>query len=316
MKKFVPILLVFSLLVLVAARTVSAQEKFALKQRFPEGKYEMNIGTDMKMNMEIQGKKTPTTQKQNQYWEIVAGATEADGTQKIVMEVKRFAMQQKVAGMDMKYDSDDPKTANSPLKSVGIMVGLKMTVINDKDGKPQSVEGWDEFMEKMIAEGDPGQKMVFESLKDQFKPEMFTKNMTAGQDIMPKDPVAVDDNWKATSSMELPMVGSMEMKTDNTLKSIKTEDGKKIAEIFSKSEVSTAEGKEMEMGPAKMTLNNVDIKTDSTIKMEVETGLIFSNVAEMTMSMEMAVSGGPNAMPAMKMSGTGTTTVTVARKTE
>lgn len=316
MKKFVLALFVFSLFVLVVDQTASAQDKFTLKQRFPEGKYEMKTETDMKMNMEVQGKKTPTIQKQNQYWEIVAGAIEADGTQKIVMEVKRFAMQQKIAGMDMKYDSDDPKTANSPLKGMGIMVGLKMTVTNDKDGKPQSVEGWDEFMDKMIAESDPGQKMILESMKDQFKPEMFTKNMAAGQDVMPKDPVAVGDNWKATGSMEIPMIGDMEMKTDNTLKSVKTEDGKKIAEVFSKSEVSTAEGKEMEMGPIKMVLNNVDIKTDSTIRMEVETGLVFSNAAEMTMSMEMVVSGGADTKPTMKMSGTGTTTVTVTPKTE
>lgn len=291
---------------------VSAQEKYILKVGYPEGKYEMKTETDMNMTTEMAGQKMPMTQKQTQYMEIDAGPIASDGTQKVSMEIKRVTMQQKAGPMDMKYDSDDPDASKSPLKSMGIMVGLKLVMTYGKDGKVANVEGWDEFM-KRLEETPDMPKAVIDMMKDQLKPESFTKNMSAAWDIMPKAPIAVGEQWKSDSEIEIPMFGKVKNDMDNTLKNVETVDGAKIAEISSQAKVMSEEPKEMDMGPAKMSFKNMNIEMDTTYKINIDTGLMTSSTGNMKMDMEMAIEGAPEGTQMPKISGTGITTVTVKK---
>lgn len=76
--------------------------------------------------------------------------------------------------------------------------------------------------------------------------------------------------------------------------------------------MDSTEPKEIEMGPAKMTYKNVSMENESTLLMEVETGLVVSNVSDMTMSMDMETQVGDQTME-QKITGTGKTTVTITR---
>lgn len=304
----VPVL--FFALVFISGRSGGEETKYTLKSRFPEGTYDIKIVSDMDMLTTVGDQFMPMKQVQTQTMKIVAGPIEANGLQKVVMEFKRVAIDQKMMEMEMKYDSDDEKTAASPLAAMGIMVGLKLTMYYDKDGKIQKTEGWDEFMQALLDNAKPDQKQVFEMMKEQMTPETLTKNIAAGQDSLPDKPVVVGENWKKESSMEIPMLGTMSLETDNTLQGVEEVDGKKVAEIVTKTEARTAEAKEIEMGPVKMAFKNISIQSDTTLKLDVDAELIFSSVAKMKLSMEMDLAGlGEAAAP--KISGTGTTTTSV-----
>lgn len=291
---------------------VSAQEKYTLKVGYPEGKYEMKTETDMDMTTEIAGQKMPATQKQTQYMEINAGPINPDGTQKVGMEFKRTVMRQKAGPIDMTYDSDDPDSAKSPQKMMGIMVGVKLVMTYDKDGKIVNVEGWDEFIKRLETTPDMP-KATVDMMKNQLRPESLAKNMSAAWDIMPKAPIAVGEQWKAVSDLEIPMIGKVKNEMDNTLNTVESVDGVKVAEISSQAKVVSDEPKDMDLGPAKMSFKNINIEMDTIYKINVETGLMMSSIGKMKMDMEMSIEGVPEGSQMPKISGTGTTTVTIKK---
>lgn len=309
MKKIV--LSVFVLCFFVAVASLSAQEKYTLKNQYPEGRYQMVVESDMDMVMEMSGQKMPTKQLMTQYQTLIAEKKQADGTQKVSMETTRILMNQKMMGMDMKFDSDDKDADKSPLKAVSVMVGLKITMIFDKDGKITKVDGIDEFTEKLS--NDPNYpKQVLELMKKQVNNETMTKMFNAQREAMPTKPVAVGDTWQSAGSADIPMVGKADTKLDNSLEEVKEVDGKKIAVIRSEAKIESEEKQEMDMGIAKMDLTKMKTNTISTMEMELETGLVARTVADLEMEMDAQMNAGDQKME-MKMTGKGKTTTTVTR---
>ncbi|MCL2742846.1 MAG: DUF6263 family protein [Planctomycetaceae bacterium] len=290
--------------------SASAQEKYTLKVQFPAGKYQNVIESDMDMSIGMAGQaaKMPMKQKQTQYMSLDVSPKVENGTQKIVMETTRIAMETKSAMMNMKYDSADPESAASPMKAAGAMVGMKL-VLTFKDGKVAKVEGIEEFFEK-LANNPDYPKQTAEMLKKQFSNQAMTKNFDAQHEAMPSKPVAVGEEWKTESTTEIPMLGKVKAVLNNTLKEVKEENGKKIAVIISKASMKSTEPNEVETGGGKMTFTKVDIDTATTITLELETGLVPSTVADIKMEMEMKLEAAGQTMQ-QQMTGTGTTTSTL-----
>ena len=311
MKKVVVLFLLFAF---TASGLRAEEKKFTLKNRYPQGKYDMVMNMDMDMTIEMAGRKMPMKQKMGQYMDIDAGMLESDGSQKIVMEITRVVMEQKISLANLKYDSADEMTHNSPLKAVGAMLGLRLTLTFDGDGKIVKVEGLDEFWDNLAKNPDYPLQAA-EMLKKQMTSESMTKNFDSHRETMPPGPVAVGENWKSTGTAEMPMIGKLETELDNTLKVVKLVDGVECAEIVSKIKMDTKEPGEIEMGSAKTEYKNVSMENESTMLMEVETGLVISNVSDMKMEMEMETEVGDRTIE-QKMAGTGRTTVTITRGKE
>lgn len=293
--------------------SVSAQDKFELKLRYPEGKYEMTTENVTDMTTDMGGRAIPMNQSQTQYAEIIAGPVAADGSQQVSMEIKRVVSEQKgSAGMSMKFDSDKPDSSNPQAKAMGFIVGMKLTLTYDKDGKAVKVDGWDEFI-ATLEKSTEMPKEVVDMLKGTLSAETFTKNINAAQDVLPKKPVEVGANWKSESELEIPMIGNLKNELDNKLLSVETVNGVKLAAINSKAKIDAKEGTEVKMGPMTMQFKNMDIETDTTYKLDIASGLLQSSVGDLKMSMEMDVPGLPAEMQAPKMSGTGKVTVTVKK---
>ena len=290
--------------------SASAQEKYTLKVQFPAGKYQNVIESDMDMTIGMPGQtaKMPMKQKHTQYMTLDAAPKAKDGTQKIVMENTRIAMETKSAFANMKFDSDNPDDAASPIKAAGAMVGMKMTM-TFKDGKVVKVEGIEEFFEKLTNNPDYP-KQTADMLKKQFSNEAMTKNFDAQHEAMPSKPVAVGEEWKTETTTEIPVLGKVNAVLNNTLKEVKDENGKKVAVIISKADMKSTEPKDVDTGPAKMTFTKVDIDTTTTFTLELETGLVQSTVADIKMEMEMNLEAAGQTMQ-QQMSGTGTTTSTL-----
>ena len=309
MKKIIILLLLF--FVFVASGIQAEEKKFTLKNQYPQGTYEMVMNMDMDMIIEMMGQKMPMKQKMGQYCDIDAGPVDGDGFQKVVMKVTRIVMEQKVSLANLKYDSADEATHNSPLKAMGVMLGLRLTMTFDRDGKIVKVEGLDEFWNELAKNPDyPPQ--AAELLKKQMTNESMTKNFDSHREAMPSGPVAVGDRWKSTGSAEMPMIGKLETELDNTLRIVKLVEGVECAEIVSKIKMDTKEPGEIEMGQAKMEYKNVSMENESTMLMEIGTGLVISHVSDMKMEMEMETQVGDRTME-QKMTGTGKTTMTITR---
>ena len=308
-------LFALSFLVLVAAQPLTAQEKFTLKSAYPPGKYEMVMTTEMDMTQEMSSSaRMPMQQTQKQYLTIDASERSADGTQKVVMEFTRIAMETKASMLNMKYDSADPNAANSPMKMMGVMVGLKLTMWYDKDNNVTKMEGMTEFIDKLMKDPDYPRQAA-EMLKGQMTDESMVKSIDFAKEMMPKVPVAVGETWKTEGTSELPMLGKTKTNLENTLMEVKTENGRKVAVIVSKSTISSEEPKEMSVQPGMaMTITKMDVNGEITAVVDIESGLGISSITDMEMAIEMSMEVGDRTM-AQKFSGKGKTTVTVTPKT-
>jgi hypothetical protein len=302
-------------LALVASSSVTAQEKYTLKNAYPPGQYEMVLNTEMDIVSRMSDKaKMPMKQKQTQYIAIDAAERSADGTQKVVMEITRMVMEQKMSVVNMKYDTADTTAKDSPLKMLGVIVGLKLTILYDKDNVPIKFEGFKEFLEKLSADPDYPQSAL-EVLKG-MSDESMSKLLDAARDFMPKTPVAVGETWKTESTTEMPVFGKAKMDLTNTLKEVKVENGKKIAVVLSKAVIRTDEANEMTNMPnISMTFTKMDTSSETTALVEIESGLMVKSTAEMEMEMEMKMGLGDREIT-QQISGKGTTTVTVTPKEE
>ncbi|GHT36264.1 hypothetical protein FACS189427_07550 [Planctomycetales bacterium] len=315
MKKIIPFLCFC--VVSVFCLAVSAQDekntKYTLKVQYPAGKYQNVIDSDMDMTIGMSGQtaKMPMKQKQTQYMTLDVTPKTEDGTQTLTMETTRIATEVKSPFANMKFDSADPDAANGPMKAAGVAVGLK-AVMTCKDGKIIKVEGIEEFFEKLAANPDYP-KQTAEMLKKQFNNESLTKNFDIQQKAMPSSqPVAVGEQWKTDGTAEIPMLGKVKTVLNNTLKEVKEENGKKIAVIISKTNIKSAEPKELEAGNGvKTTFTKFSIDTTTTFNLEIESGLVLSSDADIVLEMESKIEAAGKTIE-QQLSGTGKSTVTIA----
>ena len=316
--------IILTLSFILLATTLSAQEKYTLKNRFPEGTYTLTQTTsmDMTINMEAEegfSQKMPMKQHQTQEIKIVAGPTEADGTQKVSMEIVRMAVEAETMGVTMKYDSadDSQQNAESPMSMVGFVVGLKLTMTYDKDGKVTKVEGLDEFWEKAAKDAPLAMRAMIKELKKSMNSETYTKMLDVNKEDMPPKSVAVGESWQVEAEAELPIIGKMHVQKTNTLESVETVDGVEIATIRSVGTLTAADGQTIKIGPGEVTIKEMNIDVDTVGKMEVKTGVPVSTESKIkqTMTAETVGTGdfGSKNMK-MTMENAAETRVTITRE--
>jgi hypothetical protein len=284
-----------------------AQEKYTLKNRFPQGKYEMRLETDMDTTVKIGDQTIPNHFIQTQYQEIVAGPIAPDGSQQVTMEIKRVVIKNMIGGRKIEFDSADEKASLSPFKMFGIMVGFKATMTTDRDGKVMKFEGLDEFWEKR-AQTFP--KRMLEMQKKQFSDKSLTKMFGIMHEAMPQQSVAVGEQWKSEGISEVPIIGKVKMKQTNTLKEIQLVDETELAVIVSQSRIKSDTPQEVEIAAIKTTLKSMDIDSESIAQMEIKTGLMVSSVTQIKMNIE-AETTINNQTTQQNMTGEGKTSIIV-----
>lgn len=292
-----------------------AQEKHQLRVGFPEGNFIMTQESTMKTTTEVMGQKIPSGQKSAFTFSVVASAKDTEGQQTVKIELKRIQMQQKAMQFELKFDSNDEKDEVPAMaKPFRAMLGMKLTIKMDKDGKPVSVEGFDEFFENMIKEMPEATRPMLQGMKEQLGGNSFIKSFSQATDLMPKEPVAVGDAWKTETTAPVPMIGDVKMQTENKFLAIETIDNVQLAVIESISKMGSTEGKEVQMGPMKMTVKEISVETKSKLKIELASGLNVENVANIVMAAAISGGGGENQPPIeLKIQGEGQTTVRTER---
>ncbi len=133
-KSFIKIIAIAIILPLLSG-SLTAQKKIELKYKLKAGdKYSYITKLDQDINFESNGQEVSLNQLMNFYITMNIEKGENTGDYKIVSTIDRIAMEQKIFGMELKYDSDDSSTFSS---GMGKQIGDEM---NKLIGKSYSVE--------------------------------------------------------------------------------------------------------------------------------------------------------------------------------
>ncbi|MGL6225291.1 MAG: DUF6263 family protein [Thermoguttaceae bacterium] len=288
MKKLILPVFVLFVLALTVAQVRSEEKKYELKQGFPAGKYlmKMLMNSDMLMDAGVQA--MPMQQEQTYEYAITAGEKSADGTQKVEMELTRLVMKMRAMGQEMEFDSQNQSAdaANNPaFAMLRFLVGLKLTLTYDAEGKVTQFEGMDAFWDKVLETAPVEARGTIEQMKESMKPEALMGGLSQMQEqAMPKKPVTKGETWKNTLDLTIPMLGELKGEIDNTLKSVEDKEGVEVGTIEGKLVMDSAEGQKVNMGPVQMQFKDLKMVQESVTHIELATGLMTS--ATMTMEMK------------------------------
>ena len=282
MKKLALYSFTFLSLLLVASPSLTAQEKYTLKNGYPSGYAPGKYEKVMECSIDgIVAGSVPLKNSQARYITIEAAEKNADGTQKITTKFTREVVKGTMPPAN--YDSGHHDADNNtPIKQpagivhgVGsIIVGLKITTLYDKEGKPIKSEGGDEFFKKLAAVA-PGAIDVKTMMMDE-SGQIAADSSLRSNSIplkMPNAPVAVGETWKNEGMMDNMSMGRVKVNVENTLKEVTTENGRKIAIITSKVAHHSDEPMPLPSVPD-FIITKVDIRADSTATVDLESGLI------------------------------------------
>jgi len=270
-------LLAFLFLVLVAGQSLTAQEKYTLKNGYAPGKYEKV----MEINLDgIAGGSVPLKDTHIRYLTIDASENNADGTQKIVAKFTRETLKSTkpiVRNYDSGYHDADNNTPIKQPPGAVIIVGLKITTLYDQDGNPIKSEGADEFFQKLMAVSNTQEADMF--VKTLMTDE--SGQITADRSLrfngirlkMPNVPVAVGETWKTEVMMDNMSMGKVKVNVENTLTEIKTENGRKIAVISMKVAHHSDEPMTI-VASIGYTITQVVIRADAIATVDIESGLV------------------------------------------
>ncbi|MDO4551426.1 MAG: DUF6263 family protein [Planctomycetia bacterium] len=299
MKRFIAavIVCIFSLEFLVSA--VFATEKYSLKMRFPEGKYTLQVESKVSVKM-LHGEaehQNVNGSKQIETIKVNAGSVDAEGNQKVIMNLSRIQLEADSVLGKMKYDSDRPSDIPSeipgdmgiPFKMMGKTVGLELEILFDKDGNISKIEGLEKFIEKQSKDISEQEKIMLKEILDE---SAFVKSVAFDKEVLPKKSVSVGESWENTDNLELPVLGNTAIQITNTLKSVEKENDMDTATIHSHMQTNLEDLQEMDTGMIKMMLSDVEIKSDTTTKVEVETGLVTFITSKMEQKMKMDLGEG------------------------
>jgi hypothetical protein len=231
----------FALLVCVAQVCVArAQEPQRHELRFTYAKDAVTwhrMSSDMAMQMDMGGQKIDMQVSIEMTMHTKVVELLADGSAKVERTVKRLQtkLENPMMGEHV-YDSDVKDADAGQMADMAVLVGVKMTMQMDRRGKVKSLKFPPELEDKLSGQ------MNVEDLEGMFSKESI---------VLPEQPVAIGETWKAENSM--PLGGGMgEVKMFQENKLISYENG--VAIIDQK--VSFGEAQEMQSpkgGPMKIT---------------------------------------------------------------
>lgn len=157
-----------------------------------------------------------------------------DGGTRTVLIYDRAARKVEAPMMgEVEFDTDDPENEEAAPQLGTIlkpMIDMAITMEQDKDGNVVSFSGLDAINKKISEIAIAS--MHWEHMKEEFTNKQGKETWgTMSLLIYPNKEVKVGDEWKASSSMERPMVGTIVTDYQYKVDRIGVENGRKIVSI-------------------------------------------------------------------------------------
>ncbi|MFP4687326.1 MAG: DUF6263 family protein, partial [bacterium] len=238
--------------------------------------YEMNMEMEMKQNM--MGKSMTTHQDQVVGFNQRILGVDEDGTINQETEFTRMGMEMRIEGPEgnemfsSHYDSDDPDDSDREFENLGEIVGVKTTMRVSPRGEILEISGWDEAMNKMMADVPDEMR---KQMEDMFGEKAMMGWMSEINASYHDEPVNVGDTWTAENELKSPF--PMDLKTEMKLAKI----NRGSYEIHYQAEVSPPAdgGAVLDFGPMPMTIE-LSGTAEGKIFLDRETHMLISMESE------------------------------------
>ena len=197
------VFLLFSFAVISSCKNSGSSGSTVLKFNLEKGKrynYDITWDTDQK----VMDRNDKINLQGNFSFEVISD----DGKIKTLKgEYRKFRLFMKIMDLEMDIDTDKPAAAASENESMeGVMQrlfskikGSSFTMKVDEKGNVQSVDGFDEIINGMIASAGLNEEMELQmraSLKDQFSEPELKNQLAPLFVIFPDQVIKVGDNWQ------------------------------------------------------------------------------------------------------------------------
>ena len=113
--------------------------------------------------------------------------------------------------------------------------------------------------------------------------------MEKTQDMFPARAVKPRDEWQATVSANVPIVGKLRIKYDLELEDVEQTPSGKIAIINFKGKVDSAGGGTIAMGPVSVRIKSMDMDQEGVMRFNIDTGMMVSQKIEQDGTIEMSM---------------------------
>lgn len=163
---------------------------------FPEGKYEMKVLVETDIDSALGEDSTKTTENQEYFYEITAGKPEQDGSQEIVMECTRWINSQDIGGYKTEFDTKEGKQIPFRTRSKAQLIGMKMTVLINSEGRIVQSRGIDEYLTALAEKENLEKDRVLLAKFHLNDDRMYANALAAVTLLLPHHPVEPGGTWK------------------------------------------------------------------------------------------------------------------------
>lgn len=252
-------------------------------------KFLYTAGLDMHSRQNVMGKDMDLNTKMDMAYtfEVIGDSA---GWKQVNATISKIAINMDAGGMQIKYDSDDPKALDStnPMAKLGQIFGAIKGgrfgfTINEK-GKVGNVTGIQEMIEHAVASiNDPSASTALTAgLSKSFDENQFKQNLEQSFGIYPDKPVKPGDSWHKTMTMNN---AGILMKMDNTytLESVDNNN----ANVKMSSKISSGSDS------AKLVGMNMDMNgtMEGTMQFDIVSGMPVKGLSTMQMNMKVKSQG-------------------------
>lgn len=223
----------------------------------------------------VSGMQQVINQDQTFEFTVSPKGKEANGNFKAAITFNRIAIDMKMQGMEMSFDSDDDSgsaAANPQFLVFKAMVGKGVTALVSPLGEVLEINGVDEMRSQMIAEvggGAQAEQTIGAAITDESIKQMFAGAFIA----LPEKAVKESSSWTENKSIE----AQFTLNTINTY-SVLSASSKEIKLTLSAT-MSTIPGNKSSMMGMEVTYNMFGT-TSGTIVLNPNTGMIIESVME------------------------------------
>ena len=266
-----------------------------LKLRYPSGSYLMTMVQDTKQRISAERRKQTQIQTQTMVMGLKIAEPDASGDRNATLTFRRIRMS---GPGGMSYDSDNSAGADPQLAQVlGAMMKVEITMKIGPDSRIRDVSGFEKMWDAIPAD-NPVTRAMREQFKKQLGDAMVRELMEKTQDMFPARAVKPRDEWQATVSANVPIVGKLRIKYDLELEDVEQTPSGKIAIINFKGKVDSAGGGTIAMGPVSVRIKSMDMDQEGVMRFNTDTGMMVSQKIEQNGAIEMSIKAGGKSIDA------------------
>ncbi len=270
-----------------SAAPAQTGEPVEMKLKWELGKrYEQLIETSQASAMSLPGSPQPIQQEVKQTQDVsLTVLKETDGGgRELEMEIQGMTLSTKAGGRNvLDFDSKKPDDAANPATPLlRKMVGMLVKFLTDAAGKIQSVEGFQETLDRITAGASAMEQGM---IKGMFSEDNFKEMYSAAQGL-PDKPVKIGETWPLKLEVALGPLGSVVMNSDYTFKNWEQHNDHKCALLQFTGTLSAAD-----TGSAENAMAIDGGKTSGKLWFDPALGMVVDSVAEEGMTVKVTAQG-------------------------